>query len=456
MAINVPLPNGYMGLDDLPKQRENLINLANIGGSLMRTPGIAHYTGDSTATAGCRGAASWGVTGNAYFVLGSQLYEKTPTELRPITSHIGGTGRCHMVGGQLYLVIVAEDADAFTYDPATDTVSPIVTSTYKASQSVDHIDGRFVYVPRDGSPAFYSEVDDPTNINALSFFDAEEVPDDNKYVINVRNMLFLMGEYTTEVFTSTGDVTAPFARRNGSRIDYGYISGALRHDNTFTFIGRQRDQSPAIYAMGTGSAEQISNDAVTEDLNNNHTYEELQDAVANRFKWYGKDFLCWTIGDKTYAYCEGQWLFLDSELNGSESGRWQANGVVHIHGNYYTGSLANNRFGYLSDTPSEYGQSVEYQFDTFARAERGAFMRPSYVEVDALTGQNATTIGLSLSRDGRVKGDYFYRSLGATGRYQRRMMWQPPGGLGEYESFMGISIRGTGQVLFSAEGLYVG
>lgn len=448
---SVPLPTGYVGIDDLPKQREMLINLVNLEGSLARTPGIESLiTAEGT---GCRGATTWFVDECAYFVLGGTLYRLEHLEILTALGSIAGTTDCVLSGGQVQLVVLVKGGPAYTYDRDNGLIQ-ITDPNFLVSVSVDFIDGRHIYIPADGSPAFFSEVDRAGEFNPLSFFDGEEMPDLNRFVINLKNMLFIMGSESTEIFTPTGIVEAPFSRRSGSRIDIGYVSGGTRFADTFAFIGKPRDQSYAIYVMGSGAAQQISNPVVTEDINA-FTDEEIEACKVNRFKWYGMEFLCFSIADRTYVFCNGNWLFMDSDLNGTEAGPWRANGVSFANGKYYVGDRHSNNIGILTKIPSEYGENIEYQLNTFLRTERGENMRPKMVEVDVLTGQNATTLGLALSRDGRVSHDYHYRSLGRTGEYQRRVRWHPSGGLGRFESYMGMSLRGTGQVNFGAESIYV-
>lgn len=449
--VNVPLPVGYVGIDDLPKQRELLINCINLDGSIVRTPGI-----DSLLThsgTGCRGSTTWAVDGKAYFVIGTDLVRVEANETLTTLGTIAGAADCDLVGGQVQLVVLVRGGNAYTYSPGGG-LAQITDPNFVPCVSVDYIDGRHVYIPADGSPAIYSEVDDAGTFTALSFFDAEESPDVNRFIINVQNQLFIMGEESTEMFISTGDADAPFSRSGGQRIDYGYAAGGVRFANTYCFIGRQRSQSYAIYVKETGGAQEISNAVVNEDLNG-YTKEQIEAVRVNRFKWYGKELLAWSFHDKTYVFCEGNWIFMDSDLNGTEAGPWRVNGVAFANGKYYVGDRETGNIGVLSESPSEYGEQIEYQFDTYVRAQRGQYMTPSSLEADVLAGQNATTIGLSLSRDGRIRGDYHYRGLGSTGHYQRRIRWNPSGGLGRYESYMGISIRGTGKVQFSAEGLYV-
>lgn len=64
-------------------------------------------------------------------------------------------------------------------------------------------------------------------------------------------------------------------------------------------------------------------------------------------------------------------------------------------------------------------------------------------------------VGLSVSQDGVHYGPEIYRPLGQFGNYAQRMQWRGPGGLGRYESFMGIRLRTNAPIEFSTDSLYV-
>lgn len=450
-TINIPAPKGYTGVDDLPKQRELLINLFSVDDGIVRAPGIDEVI--AAAGDGCRGADTWFLDEKAYFVLGTTLYRLESNETLTNLGTIAGTDDVVFSGGQVELVIVVKGGSGYTYD-SVNGLRLITSPNYVASDSVTFVDGRHVFVPSDGSQAFWTELDDARTTEATYIFTAEELPDKNVHAINLKNLLVIFGRESIEFFRPVDSTTLPYARMGNTRIDTGYVSGGSKYRAAYVFIGRDSKQSYAIYAMqGQSQPIQISNAAVTEDLND-YTQAQIEAARVNRFKWLDKEFVAWTIADKTYCYVDGNWIFLDSELSGNNTGAWRVNGIAFAYGRYYVGDTSTNNIGKLTDSPSEYGSDVEFQIDTFIRATRGADMRPKGIEVDVLTGQTASTLGLRLSKDGRIKEDYLYRSLGVTGDYRRRVRWRPPGGVGNYESFIGISLRGTGQTRFGLEAIY--
>ena len=64
-------------------------------------------------------------------------------------------------------------------------------------------------------------------------------------------------------------------------------------------------------------------------------------------------------------------------------------------------------------------------------------------------------VGLSVSRDGVNYGPEIYRTMGTAGNYETRLYWGGPGGLGRYESYMGIRLRANAPIEFSVDGLWI-
>ncbi len=449
MATPLKLPKGISGLSSMPKTQEMLCNLYWTDAGIMRTPGIDFVL--NAPTDRLRGAGLWYLDSCAYFVIGAALYRlessMSLTEIGPIA----GISDCVFSSGHTTLVIIAQGGAGYTYD-ATAGLVPITDPDFIPCDSVDFMDGRHVFIPSDGSPAIYSEIDLSGAINPLSFFDAEELPDTNRVCINISNQLYIGGGQSFEIYKSTGDNTAPFGRREGARVDVGYVGGIVRYKNTFAFIGHRRDQGFTICAMTSGDVVDLSTPAIAEIINS-LTLAQLSAATVDTFEWNQTTFIVWTVGELSLCFVDGQWIYLDSDLNGSEDGPWRARGVVFAHGRYYVGDRTTGSIGRLSDGSAEYGENVEYWLQSFGRMPRNSYPSVRSLEIDALTGLGAETVGLSVSRDGRNWSGFYYRDLGDVGEYQRRIVWA--GGLGRYESFMGYRLRGTGQVKFSLEGAQI-
>ena len=448
LMTSVPMPRGVKGIKDTPKLKEYLTNLAFMGQYILRTPGTTAKAVSSYL--GTRGAATWYVDNMAYFVIGSQLQRLESDGTLTDLGSISGTADCVFSLGQVNLVIIVKGGAGYTYNAASG-LTEITDTDFVASDSVDFMNGRHVFIPSDGSPAFYSEVDQGGNINPLNFFDAEELPDLNKFVINISNQLYICGGEATEIFKGTTSSNTPFIRREGSRVDVGYIGGGVRYLGTFAFIGKNRDEGYSIHVMQSGAAPSIANDAINELLNTEYTFGELKSANSFSYQWKGVQLIGWNLTNHTIAFVNGEWINIDSTLDPKVTGPWDGKGVTFAYDKYHVGHRATGQIGTLSDTPGEYGEKVEYELSTFIRAPRDSNFSLRAVEVDLLTGQGGTTIGMSLSRDGGLYSDYIYRSLAETGERNHRVRFA--GGLGRYESYCGLKLRGTGNVRLSIESI---
>ena len=448
--MKIPLPKGIVGLTEFPKLQEYYINMMWTENGPMRTPGIKSF---ATGSGAMRGAVTWFVDGRRYQVSGSKFERVNADKTVTVLGSIGGMADVVFSQGQVNLVFVVKGGSGYRYNE-TEGLKQITDPDFYPSDSVDFIDGRHVFIPSDGEPAFYSEVDQGGNIEPLSFFDAEELPDRNKCVINVSNQLFIGGTDSFEQFRTQIDPDAAFTRREGGRVDVGFVSGLTRFKTSFAFLGRRRGEAYRIYVMLSGDAQAISNEAIDEILNEQYTLEELEKCHAERFEYKGHEALVFSLPNHTFIFANGQWSYMDSQLDQKVS-RWRGKGVTHAYGKYLVGDVSTGDIGELGNYSQEYGQDVELELLTYIRGERNAFFNVKKIELDCLMGQSLVekTVGLSISRDGRSWSDFHYRGLGTIGQYSKVVRWHPAGGIGQFENFCGLRIRSTADINFPIEAL---
>ncbi len=456
----IELPKGFVSIDEFPKAKENLINMMNVGkNKLMQRPGII---GIGTGVSECRGQIKF--QDELYQVSGTKLLKiaKDGTIIQNISDDfvldIAGSAQCVMSVGFTFLVIVVKGDRAYAWDNTT--LAEITDPQFQASNDVTYINGRWVFVPSNGNPAFFTDALDPFTIDG--FFDAETQPDKNVAVVNFKNRLYIIGEETIEVFRDTGQASPVFQRIDGASIWTGIVEGHTFWGSSFVFLGKDKDENFGMFQVGSGDAPRISNPAVDELLNDEYTVEELQTCVAQRYQWKGQDVAVFRLPRHTIKFNGIGWWFASSiatfneqQITGNDFKTWRVNYITHCYGEYYVGDTDTNDIGVLDDIATDYGEDIESGFDTFVRAERGAYFTLASLELDGLTGQASPerTIGLSMSEDGLTYGDFFYIGMGEIGDYQRRMCWELPGGLGGYESFAGVRIRTTAPVKIAGEGL---
>lgn len=450
--MQIEFPSGYSETENLPKTRTMLKNVFNSGaGEVISRPGI-DLLRDTTGYA--RGQFVW--NGNLYQVRGEDLIKITDTDtgaFSVVSSDIFGTADIATAVGFNTAVIVVKGGRIYTLDKS-DVVARIDDgSNFEPCEAVTHINGRFVYIPSNGAnPAFFSDIGAAGTVQAASFFDAEELPDQNTTAFNLRNTLYIAGTDSFELFRDTGATPVPFQRLNGARIDYGYIGGLMAYADTYAFIGREKDLDAGVYAISQGRADKISNPAIDLILSI-YTLTDLTMAIGNRIKWRGYDLATWTLPNHSFGFYKGQW-FIISRLKDGVEREWSAGFITQFNGEYF--SASDQKIGKFSGADSEYGESIPRVIDVPFQEPDNDWFACQSVSLGVSQGYNAGagTVGLAMTRDGVEYGPLIYRDLGALGKYATHLDWNPPGGLGAYDGFMGVRIYTTQAVDFSANSLF--
>ncbi len=446
----VNFPPGLVGDENLPRTRRDLQNCWNTGeGRIIGRPGIREL---NTTGFVARGQFEW--NGDLYQVTSTNLIKITDPDTGAFTviGDIEGTANIQTAIGFNEAVIVSPGQFIYTLDDADVIVDISNNANFVPCIDVAHINGRFVYIPFDGDPAFFSDVGAAGTVQVLSFFDAEELPDKNNSVFNFKNTLYIGGTDSFELFRDTGASPNPFIRITGSRILNGYISGLLEYKDTFLFLGRETDQDFGIYAIGQGSAVKLSNQRIDLILST-YTQGELELAISGRFKWRGYDVATFALNRHSFAFYAGNWFSLDTVFNGI-SKVWGAGFITQFNNKYYT--AFDNKIGVFDAVNTDYGNPITRIIDAafehpdddhFSCQEINLGISQGYVGEYLDTPQ---TVALFVSRDNVNYGQGLYRDLGIIGEHNRQLKWNISGGLGNYNGFMGIRIYTTEDVDFSA------
>ena len=448
--VDVALPQGLDGTYKLPKTKKSLINCWWAIDKIINRPGISELTSHNNVARG-------------QFVFEDEHYAILSTELVKITDH--DTGAYTVVGsvagfepvdvaiGFVHAVIVVRGSSGKGYTFDGTTLTEITDLQFQSSNSVTHINGRFVYVPYNGDPAFFSDVGNGASIQAASFFDAEELPDKNEVAFNFTNTLYIAGTDSIELFRNTGTDSLSFTRLQNGRIQAGYIGGILEYNLTFLFVGREKDQDLGIYSIGQGHAPKISNEYIDTILRS-YTIDQLKTVVSSRFKWNGYDIATFTFPNHSFGYLGGFWFELSTQLN-NEQGVWQGGYIQHYKGKYYT--AYNDKIGVLADVTTDYGQNFERGLILGFESEDNADFSLQSLTLNISQGfnDNAGSVFLSLSRDGVLYPNKFARETGRIGEYDKKLFWNYAGGMGYYKGFVGVKLWTTEKIDFSATKLTI-
>lgn len=447
----IPFPEGVVGVENVPRTRRSLQNcFNNLDGKIISRPGITEL---STTSRVARGQFVW--NGALYQVTSTDLIKitNTATGAFSVIDTIAGTEVIETAIGFNEAVIVVKGVAGAIYTlDDSDVVTDISgNANFVPCTDVAHIDGRFVYIPFDGDPAFFSDVGAAGTVQALSFFDAEELPDKNNSVFNFKNTLYIGGTDSFELFRDTGASPNPFQRISGARITNGYIGGLIEYNETFLFLGREKDQDFGIYAIGQGLAPKISNEAIDLILTT-YDQDELAAATGGRIKWRGYDIATFRLARDSFGFYAGNWFILDTVFDGV-SEPWGGGFITQFEGQYFT--AFEDKIGVFARVNQDYGESITRIIDTAFEQEDNDFFSCQSIGLGISQGFNSAvgSVAIFLSRDNVTYGQPLYRNLGDIGEYATHLTWNEPGGMGAYDGFMGIRIYTTEDVEFSADHL---
>lgn len=382
----IEFPKGLTETENLPKTKRTLVNCFNNNqGQIISRPGISSIT---TTGRVARGQFVW--NGSLYQIQSEELHKITNliTGASTLIGTIAGAEPVFVAIGFNTATIIVKGGSLYTLDTSDVLTDISSNSNFVPCDAIAHINGRFVYIPSNGDPAFFSDVGAAGTVQVLSFFDAEELPDKNNSVFNFKNTLYIMGTDSIELFRDTGASPNPFGRISGSRITNGFIGGLLEYNETFLFIGREKDQSAGIYAIGSGIAPKISNDAIDLILAG-FTEAQMALAVTSRFKWRGYDIATFTILTTTFAFFGGNWFELTTLVD-SVPGVWQGGFINQFEGTYYTADKGN--IGKLAKVNTDYGGKIERIIDIGFQDPNNDFFTCQSIELVVSQGFNVSSI----------------------------------------------------------------
>lgn len=442
--VDVTLPAGCMGYSRLPRQRTLLENCFNNGsGAILQRPGITTIKDIGGNT---RGQFLW--NDSIYQVINDELIRinNEDTGSNQVIGTISGHQAIDFAAGYNHGVIVVKGGSAYTLTGGT-TLATITDGLFKESDSVEHMNGRFVYTPTNGDPALYSAVGDGSTIDG--FFDAEELPDKNKANWQQSNTMYIAGTDSIELFRAPSSGTNPFARVPNGRIETGYIGGKLKYGGTHVFIGREEGQDVGVFAIAQGAAEKISNEYIDEILIT-YTEAELGLCVSSRFKWRGYDIATFTLSRHSFGFYGGMWFILSTQDADGDNGLWSGGYLTYHNGKYFSGNAG--MLGYLSNDATDYGFSFKKLMEYPVEIPDEDMFSAQAVQLAMSQGFNSAvgSVAIQISRDGVNFSEPYFRNTGDVGEYDQKLIWNPPGGIGNFYGFMKMRIWTADDIEFSA------
>ena len=439
--------------------------------SLIGTPGTLLF-----CTFGLNPVRGAHVASNGlmYVVSGNKLYsiDGSGTISAALGTLATSTGRVDMadngvaaagIGGNQ--VMIVDGAHGYLWNFLTSAFTTISGGGWPSTGAarVTFIDGYFV-ISTTGSMSFcVSDLYDGSTWNALATAPVQGNPDLLQVPINVHNQLWLIKQYSSEIYYNAGIATSagcPFARLSGAVIDYGtpaQFSPALG-DNSLFFLATQKNnntgQVVGIVELSGYTPSIVSPPAINYQISK---MKQISDAWGYCYSDIGHTFyvLTFPTEDVTYVYdaatklCHERSSYKISGVtphNDLSPGRHVGNSYAFYNGKHYLGDFQNGNIyemsmNYFTDNgypivSTRVAQPLaipELSQNSMLSQVENLFFKTLFVEAETGVGDGGLLVQtgidpqafLSWSDDGgHTWSNEYPCSLGAAGKYRNRLKWR--------------------------------
>lgn len=404
---------------------------------LYPTPGCRKTT--TTQNAEVRNMHAW--DGVNYIVAGDKFYKSSftaasATYIGDVNTSSGHAWMTHNANNQLLIV---DGSYGYVYDRSdgsfgqiSDVDFPIgVTSCTFLNQSA------FVTYGELGLFA-YSALNDFTSWSSLDFLSAESNPDAAKAIIADQQELVVFGSETIEFYYSTGDSTAPYARRDNALQEIGiWTAATLSRANSLLFW---LDDNLQPRIMGGYDSIIIADDEILSEIKNSAD----QNTKGFAFIDQGHIFYCLSLADRSlvYDHTTSQKLKVPvwherASYPVASKNKWRANCAVRYNGDTYVGDYENGNIYRLDeDYYQDNGKTLKREASFIVaqtQDRRRLFHNRLEVEFEAgvglATGQGSDPQAMMQYSDdgGHTYSTERWRSMGKIGEYGHRSTWRSLG-----------------------------
>lgn len=276
-----------------------------------------------------------------------------------IAPSLGFTGHVGIATNGLEIIIV-NGLDGYGYDITSGLFAQITNPNFPGGDNVVHIDGYFLVNEPNTGRIYRSDWNSVWNWDGLAFSTAGGEPDDIVSIIVDHRDVWIIGEYTTEIWYNTGAATFNFARIEGAFMDQG---GAAHHartriNNALYWLGQDQTGNAQVFQAIGRQLRVIS----PPPINNEISKCNLDNAFMFAYQQLGHNFVVLTFpsSDLTLVYdsTTSMWHKRSSRIIGTDR-RWRANCHVLFDGDHIIGDYTNgNLYKLKTDVYDEDGEPV--------------------------------------------------------------------------------------------------
>lgn len=259
-----------------------------------------------------------------YMVAGESLYRLNNDGSATVLGNIFGTDFCTFAS-TIYHIAICANGRLYLYDGTLLTNVDIPDGNL--ATDVTSLDNYFIIGITNSNRFYWIEPGEIT-INGLSFISAERNPDDIVSVYALGDELWVIGQSTAEVFSSSGDINAPFVRISGrvyvsGTVDKHTVTRALK--NTLPCLIWVTPSKEVVLCQGV--PDKISNESVEEILKRATVFRSWS-FTTNRHDFY---VLNTDVASLVYDITANLWYRWASY----QKDFWNATSGVHINDTVY-------------------------------------------------------------------------------------------------------------------------
>ncbi|BBR72509.1 packaged DNA stabilization protein [Acinetobacter baumannii] len=393
-----------------------------------------------------RGGINW--NGTCYRVAGNKFIRVFEDGSVAEIGEILGSGICNFdysfdylaINSRPYLYLYSKEAG----------LKRVQDSDLGAVNDVIWIDGYFMTT--DGNYLVITELNDPFQVNPLKYGSSEVDPDPINALFKLRNEVYALNRYTTEVFNNVGGDNFPFSRIDGAMSTRGTLAAntCCLFLETIAFLGSGKNEPISIYLSANGTTQKIATREIDQILRN-YSEEQLTNCLVESRILEGHQWLYVHLPDKTLVYDAAAsqatnqqvWFFLCS---GFGENRYLAQNHVWCYDKWIVGHPEQNKIGTLTNKSGEHwDEVVEWVFSTsiIYNESHGAIFHQ--LELVSLPGRTifgeSPTICTQYSIDGIEWSNPKYIAAGKTGQRDKRLVWFQQGYMNNWriQKFTGTS-----------------
>ena len=262
-------------------------------------------------------------------VAGSRLQEISKSGVITDRGEITGAERCVMANDGVNLFIVHAGL-VQQYSSSTELLTFVTDPDIVGSNAVDFLNNQFVYTKPD--LFVISDVGNGASASGLNAAQAESQPDDLIRAYVFGQLVYMLGERSTEVWYNSGTGSPPFVRIETQIISIGIaaLHSVSNNDSFMYWLGDDRQ----VYRAAGGRQVRITSIAIAHAIEG---YSTVDDAIGWTMTIEGQNFyiLTFPTENQTWALNEGLgsdgWFQLSAGLDG---GRYQANSHSWVYGKH--------------------------------------------------------------------------------------------------------------------------